>query len=109
AERVAGQKENIVRMAAAAGRLDVVNELHRVRRPRVLSVLLAAVIGSPRARIEDDVFQHGAETDGVPDLRLVRLRKIDALGVTAAFEIENALVGPAVLVVADEPALGVGA
>ena len=35
-------------------------------------------------------------------------REPDALGVAAAFEIEDAAVAPAVLVVADQPALRVG-
>ena len=35
------------------------------------------------------------------------LREVDALGVAAAFEVKSAVVGPAVLVVADQHALGV--
>ena len=42
------------------------------------------------------------------DLRLGLLRKADDLGVAAVLEIENAVVAPAVLVVANQVAVGVG-
>ena len=60
------------------------------------------------SRIHDDVFEHRAEADRVPDLRLVLPREANALGVAAAFEVEDAVVAPAVLVVADQAALRVG-
>src|SRR5690606_4135859 len=43
------------------------------------------------------------------DLRLALSVQIDDLGVAAAFKVEDAVVAPAVLVVADEHALGVAA
>ena len=76
---------------------------------RVFSVTSCGIeIEQARFRIHGHVFEHGAEADRVPDLRLVLPGEPDALGVTAAFEIEDAVVAPAVLVVADEAALGVG-
>jgi hypothetical protein len=57
---------------------------------------------------EDHVLEHGPETaGGGVDLGLVLGREPDDLGVAAALEVEDALVGPAVLVVADEPAVGI--
>src|SRR5258707_9739961 len=46
--------------------------------------------------VHRDVLEHGAEADGIPDLPLLLLGKPDALGVAAAFEIEYAVVAPAV-------------
>jgi hypothetical protein len=43
-----------------------------------------------------------------PDLRLALLVEVDDLGVAAALEVEDAVVVPAVLVVADQLALRVG-
>ena len=56
--------------------------------------------------IQHHVFQHGAEAlRRGEDLRLSFLRQLDGLGVAAAFEVEDAGLAPAVLVVTDESAL----
>ena len=62
-----------------------------------------------RLRIEHHVLQHGAEAvGGVPDHRLGFLAELDALGVAAAFEVEDAVRAPAVLVVAEQRAVRIG-
>ena len=58
--------------------------------------------------IEHHVFQHRAKAQRLEDVRLALGRQIDRLGVAAAFDVEDAVVAPAMLVVADEMALGVG-
>ena len=58
--------------------------------------------------IEHHVLQHRAEAQRLEDLRLVFRRKIDRLGVAAAFDVEDAVVAPAMLVVADEVAFRIG-
>jgi hypothetical protein len=57
--------------------------------------------------IDDHVLHDRSEADRVPDLRLLLLRKVDALRVAAALEVENARVRPAVLVVSYETPLGI--
>ena len=60
-------------------------------------------------RIEHHVLEHGAEHLGRGvDLGLGLGAQPDHLGVAAALEVEDAAVAPAVLVVADELAGGVG-
>ncbi len=54
-----------------------------------------------------DVLEHGAELERVPDVGLLLLRQLDHLGVAAALDVEHALIGPAVLVVADQQPLGI--
>ncbi len=58
--------------------------------------------------IEHDIFQHGTEAQGLENVRLVLGREVDRLGVAAAFDIKDAIVTPAVLVIADEMPLRVG-
>ena len=59
--------------------------------------------------VHDDVFHHRAEALGSGvDFRLGLGRQADHLGVAAALEVEDRGVGPAVLVVADQRAAGVG-
>ena len=54
------------------------------------------------------VLQQRIAADGVVDIRLGFLGELDGLGVAAPFEVEHAVVVPAVLVVTDELALGIG-
>ncbi len=58
--------------------------------------------------LEHHVFQHGAEAQRLENVRLALRREVDGLGVAAAFDVEDAVVAPAVLVVADQVALRVG-
>ena len=54
------------------------------------------------------VLQQCIAFDCVPDIGFALLVEVDHFGVAAAFEIENAFVVPAVLIVADQQALRVG-
>ena len=58
--------------------------------------------------IEHHIFEHAAEAQRVPDLRLVLFRELDALGVAAAFEVEDSVGAPSVLIVADQVRDGIG-
>src|SRR5580704_8189318 len=95
-------------MTAYARDYHIVDEIERIGGPRVFGDSGRIEIRGACLRVDHDVLQHGSVADGVPDLRLVLGRKPDALGVTTSLEIENARVAPAVLVVADQPALRVG-
>ena len=107
-EGIVGQKDDIARVAAHAGNLGVLDELDGVGGAGVLRDGGVGVVHLARFRIVDDVFEHGSEPDRVVDLRLAFGRKVDHLGVAAPLDVEDALVRPAVLVVADQAALGIG-
>ena len=75
--------------------------------PRVFSVILSLSSQVSRVRVEDDVLEDGAEALAWSRrFRLVHLRQADRLGVAAALEVEDAVVAPAVLVVADQERAG---
>ena len=85
------------------------DEVERIAGPRVLGQAGIVDIGHPGQRVEHDVFEHRAEAgDRRVDLRLGGRRQVDDLGVAATLEIEDAPGAPAVLVVADQRARGVG-
>ena len=108
AEGVAGQHDDVARLPAAQRQLDVRDVLDRVGRARVLGQRLVGEV-QPAMRVGDDILQHRAEAvAGGPDLGLGLRRQVDHLGVAAAFEVEHAALAPAVLVVADQPAMRVG-
>ena len=107
AERVASEENHIGRMAGCARDFRVVDEFDRIRAARVecdprVRVVHAVVF------IEHHVFEYRAEAQRPENIRLALWREVDRLRVAAAFDIEDAVVAPAVLVVADEMALRVG-
>ena len=92
---------------ATHGIFALLDELDRVGAARVLR---DAGVGEVDGAVlfEHDVLQHRAEAQRLEDVRLVFRRQVDRLGVAAAFDVEDAVVAPAVLVVADEVPLGIG-
>ena len=108
AKRVASQKHDGPRMAAQAAGNCVGYVVQRIGTAGVLGDRIVKVIRLARDRVHHHVLDHRAEANRVPDQRLAFLGEFDALGVTAAFEVEHALVAPAVLVVADQAAVRVG-
>ena len=58
--------------------------------------------------VQSDVLQQSVALDGVVDVGLRVLVQVDDLSVAAALEVEDAVVVPAVLVIADEQTLRVG-
>ena len=82
--------------------LDVRDVLDRVGRTRVLGQRLIRQV-EPPIPIGDDILQHRAEAmAGGPDFRLRLRRQVDDLGIAAAFEVEDAALTPAMLIVADQ-------
>ena len=107
AKGVAGQEQHDARGGAHALGPCVRNVLHGVGHARVVCDGDVVVVGLA-VLVEHHVFADGAKADGVEDLGLVEGIQAFALGVAAALDVEDAHVGPAVLVVADQQARGVG-
>ena len=57
--------------------------------------------------VVDDVLENAAKLDGVENFGLLLRGKVDAFGVASAFDVEDAGVGPDMLVIADQEATGV--
>jgi hypothetical protein len=58
--------------------------------------------------IEDNVFQHCTKAQRLEDVRLTLGSQVDRLRITATLDVEDAVVAPAVLVVANEMSLRIG-
>src|SRR5207244_12356313 len=108
AKGIASQEENVSRMVAFSRSLAVVDEIDGVGGAGVFRNAIIVELRPMRVRIDHHVFQDAAETDGVPDLWLALSRQPNGLGIAATLEVEDALVRPTMLVVADEPPLGIG-
>ena len=108
AKGVGSEEQDAARVRALTAQLGVVDKLNRVGHTRVFGERDVAEIGHAAGGVDHHIFGDRAKADGVPDLRLAGLREVDALGVAAALEVEDAVVAPAVFVVANQAALGVG-
>ncbi len=107
-ECIGREHEDVLRVPRHASRSDVVEVGDRIGPPRVLGVGLVQVEATGLG-IDGDVLQDGPEPAGrLIDLRLGLVREPDHLGVAAAFEVEDALIAPAQLVVTDEVSVGFG-
>ena len=102
AERVAGEKNDVFRMTALAAFLDVLDVMNRVGSAGVFGERIVVEVDHSRFGIENGVFKDGSEFDRVEDFRFAFSGKVNAFCVTTAFNIDNALVGPVVFVVADK-------
>src|SRR5207245_1428724 len=105
---VACQEEHVARVLALAREFGIGNVLQRIGGAGVFGDRGVVEIGPARGGIDNDVFQDAAEAQRLENLRLVGSGEMNALGIAAALEIEDAVLGPAVLVVADQAALGIG-
>ena len=95
-------------MSRVAADVDVLEVAEGIAGPGVLGAGVVVEIELPCLGIEDDVLEHGAEAPrGGVDLGFAQRVEADDLGVAAALDVEDAAVGPAVLVVADQGARGV--
>src|SRR5580704_12028544 len=91
-------------MSPKARNDGVIDELYRIRSPRVFSLAVVVIIGNTCDRIEHHILQHRTEVQRVVDLWLVLRRESYALRVASTFKVKNATGTPSMLVVADQPA-----
>ena len=70
--------------------------------PRVLSMIARVGVVHAVVFIEHHVFEYRAEAQRLENVRLALGREVDRLRVAAAFDIEDAILAPAVLVVANQ-------
>ena len=89
--------------------IGIADEVERVGGAGVLGEAVRVEIELAGRRIEVHVLEDRAEAAGrLEDVGLVHRRQADRLGVAATLEVEDAGIAPAVLVIADQAALGIG-
>ena len=108
AEGVGGEENHFLRVARFRYRThDIVDMIDRVGDAGVLGLAVVVIIDAA-VFAHHDVLQQRIAADSAIDFRLRLLREFDGLGVAAAFKVENAVVVPAVLVVANQLAFRIG-
>src|SRR5262249_48796709 len=86
-------------MTRDTGNFRVVNEIDRIRTARGFRNAGVGVIDIS-IFIEHHVLKYGTEAQCLKDIRLIFGREVDRLRVAAAFDIEDAVIRPDVLIVA---------
>ena len=111
AESVSGKEDHVLSGRACGDRVDLQDDVldvaERIGDTGVLCDALVREIDLAGS-VHGDVLEEGVAGDGVVDVGLGFLVKVDDLGIAAALVVEDAGIVPAVLVVADEETLGVG-
>src|SRR5437764_13320880 len=102
AEGIRRQEHHIPGMAANSRYHGIVDEAYGIRCPRIFRLAVVVVVRNARMRIERYILQHAAKAQGIPDLRLILLRQLDALGIASAFEVKDAIGAPSMLVITDQ-------
>ena len=82
--------------------------MNRISGAGVFGNFFTGKINGASCIVHDRVFQYCAETDGVPYLRFVLVCKVDAFGIAAAFKIKDAVLSPAMLIIANQETIRVG-
>ena len=107
-ESIASEHDDVGRLLGDVARNPGVGDvLDRVRASGVLRDTDVVVVGYAVNRVVNHILEDRAEADGSVDLGLLLRREVDALGVASTFDVENAIVGPNVLIVTNEFSMGV--
>lgn len=69
--------------------LGIWDMLDRVSTPSVFGYVDIIIIWDSGPRIIDDVLEHRTELDSVEDFRFLGSGKVDGLGVTSTFDVED--------------------
>ncbi len=107
-EGIGSEKDHMAGVTTHARNNRIGDELYRVGSPGVFRVADVAVIRSPGSGIDDNILEHCAEPDRMVDLGFFFGGQVDALGIAATFNVEDAGFTPAMLIVPDQPPQRVG-
>ena len=105
---ISGQEDHILGSRRRRNGTDnVVNMINGIADAGILGDGLVAEVDLA-VGVHGNVLQQSIPADGVVDVRLGFLVQVDDLGIAAALEVKDTVIVPAVLIIADKQALGVG-
>jgi hypothetical protein len=100
---VASKEDDVGRRVGGEARnLGVGDVLDGVGASGVLSEGRVVVVNLTGKRVKDDVLEDGTVSDSAVDIGLLLSRQANGLGVATTLDVENTVVGPAVLVVTNQ-------
>mmetsp|Transcript_1597 Transcript_1597/g.3591 ORF Transcript_1597/g.3591 Transcript_1597/m.3591 type:complete len:353 (-) Transcript_1597:1103-2161(-) len=105
---IAAQQDHVPGVGPHAGDARVVDEVNGVAGPRVLRDGGRVKVNDAAPLVKHHVLKNGAKADGAEYFWLLGLLQVDALCVAAPLNVEHAVIPPAVLVITNEGAGGVG-
>src|SRR6266571_1641757 len=95
-------------MSPPAGFDHIFNVIDGIGGASILRERIIIVIWLACLLIQHYIFIDRAKAHGIPDLRLIFLRQVDALRVTTALEVEDTIITPAMLIITDQAAARIG-
>jgi len=86
----------------------IVNMMDRIRYTSILCLRRVKIVGQKLLSLQSHILQHGILVNRTVNIRLRLLGEVDGFGVAAALKIEDAVLVPAVLVIANECTVRIG-
>lgn len=106
---VASEEDDVAGVARGHARnLRVLDVLNGVGASSVLGQGRVIVVDNTRIGVENDILEDGTVLDSTEDIRLLLGGETNALGIATTLDVEHAVITPAVLVVTNQLAVGVG-
>lgn len=99
---VAGQHENVFRVPGNTRNSGVGNVLDGIGTAGILCDRAVIVIDFASDGVNNDILKDASKLDGIKNLGLLVSRQVDAFGIAATFDVEDSVVSPAMLIVANE-------
>jgi len=105
---ITSQEDNVLGVSTNRGELSIWNVLKRVASSGILSDINVIIVDSLAGGIgELDVLEDSAELDSIEDFWFPFSGEIDGLSVASTFDVEDTIIGPAVLVITEKFSLGI--
>ena len=109
AKGIGRQHDDILGVSRPAGGRGVGDVIDRIGGAGIFRVGRVVQVQRAGGRVHHHIFQHRAEAfGGRENLRLRLAAQLDDLGIAAAFDVEDAVFAPAMLVIADQRARRIG-
>src|SRR5690606_13891774 len=102
AECISGQKEYVLGNAADGRGSRVIYKVNGVGRTGVDGHLTVGIINFTGTLMKPYILHNRTKAHRIPDIRLIFLGKVNDLGITASFEIEYTVFGPAMFIISDQ-------
>lgn len=94
-------------MAGTAWNLSIGDIIQRISHAGIFRDGIITEIRRSRLRVDDNIFHDGAKTDRAIDFRLTVFGQVNALGIAAAFNVEDAVIPPAMFIITDKSTMGI--
>ena len=105
---ITSQEDDVLGVSTDRGELGIWDVLKRVASSGILSDINVIIVDSLAGSIAElNVLEDSSELDSIEDFWFLFSGEIDGLSVASTFDVEDTIVGPAVLIITEKFSLGI--